>query len=95
MLASRKATGIADKPWVLAIVLLALTVLAYLPVWRCGYIWDDDAYVTQNRLLTAPDGLERIWFSAHRQSQYFPLVIHNVAIRAPVVGLEPDGLSLC
>ena len=89
-----KATGIADKPWVLAIVLLALTVLAYLPVWRCGYIWDDDAYVTQNRLLTAPDGLERIWFSAHRQSQYFPLVYTTLRFEHALWGLNPMGYHL-
>jgi len=34
---------------------------------------DDDEYVTNNPLLTAPDGLKRIWFSLDSPSQYFPL----------------------
>src|SRR5215470_11763362 len=56
-----------------AAAILSMTAIAYLPAMSGGFIWDDDAYVTQNPLLTAPDGLQRIWFSLHRQSQYFPL----------------------
>ena len=41
----------------LAALLVAATVLAYQPAWHAGFIWDDDVYVTNNRLLTAPDGL--------------------------------------
>ena len=50
-----------------------LTLLAYQPVWHAGFIWDDDRYVTNNPLLSAPDGLWRIWFSLDAPSQYFPL----------------------
>src|SRR6266566_5078650 len=45
------------------LLLIAATILVYQPVWHAGFIWDDDVYVTENRLLTAPDGLRRIWFS--------------------------------
>src|SRR5689334_20751857 len=54
------------------IVCLA-TALAYQPAWHAGFIWDDDRYVTNNPLLSAPDGLWRIWFSLDAPSQYFPL----------------------
>ena len=86
-----KATRIANKPWVLAIALVILTFLAYLPALRCGYVWDDDFYVTKNPLLTAPDGLERIWFSAHNQSQYFPLVYTTLRFEHTLWGLHPVG----
>jgi tetratricopeptide (TPR) repeat protein len=86
-----KATPPANKPWVLAIALVVLTFLAYLPALRCGYVWDDDAYVTKNPLLTAPDGLERIWFSAHNQSQYFPLVYTTLRLERALWGLDPFG----
>ena len=86
-----KATRIANKPWVLAIALVILTFLAYLPALRCGYVWDDDFYVTKNPLLTAPDGLERIWFSAHHQSQYFPLVYTTLRFEHTLWGLRPAG----
>jgi tetratricopeptide (TPR) repeat protein len=55
-------------------VLLAVaTIVVYQKAWGAGFIWDDDLYVTQNKLLTAPDGLSRIWFSLDSPSQYFPL----------------------
>src|SRR5215471_7206247 len=57
-----------------ALLLVLITFIAYFPALRAGFIWDDDAYVTNNPMLTAPDGLQQIWFSAHSQSQYFPLV---------------------
>jgi hypothetical protein len=41
---------------VLALFLVAATILAYQPAWNGGFLWDDDAYITNNELLTAPDG---------------------------------------
>ena len=57
-----------------ALALLVFVLFAYSPAAGAGFIWDDDKYVTENPMLTAPDGLKQIWFSAHTQSQYFPLV---------------------
>jgi len=54
-------------------LIVLLVFLAYFPALRGGFIWDDDAYVTNNPLLTAPDGWRRIWFSTDSPSQYFPL----------------------
>jgi tetratricopeptide (TPR) repeat protein len=59
--------------WLPALLLAAAVVLAYQPAWQAGFVWDDDVYVTNNRLLAAPDGLQRIWFSTDSPSQYFPL----------------------
>jgi tetratricopeptide (TPR) repeat protein len=86
-----KSALIGGQPWVLAVALVALTFLAYLPALRGGFVWDDDAYVTRNPLLTAPDGLERIWFSAHHQSQYFPLVYTTLRFERELWGLNPFG----
>ena len=77
--------------WLMVGLLVLGTVLAYQPVWRAGFIWDDDAYVTQNAMLTAPDGLSQIWFSAHRQSQYFPLVYTTLRFERALWGLNPQG----
>ncbi|MFM2293716.1 MAG: hypothetical protein RLZZ350_129 [Verrucomicrobiota bacterium] len=71
--------------------LVLLVVVAYLPVWHAGYVWDDDRYVTENPLLTAPDGLWKIWFSAHVQSQYFPLVFTTLRLEHTLWGLHPLG----
>jgi tetratricopeptide (TPR) repeat protein len=84
----------ARHPAVLAGVLMLLVVLAYLPALRCGFIWDDDAYVTQNPMLTAPNGWREIWFSAHTQSQYFPLVYTTFRLERDLWGLNPFGFHL-
>jgi len=72
-----------------AIVLL--TLLAYWPALWGGFVWDDDAYVTRNPLLTEPDGLRRIWFTAHKQSQYFPLTFTTLRFGYSLWGLNPVG----
>src|SRR5437016_10180693 len=42
-----------------AIVLI--TALAYLPIFRGGFIWDDETWITDNRLLRTLGGLRAIW----------------------------------
>ena len=74
-----------------AVMILLLTAVAHIPAMRGWFIWDDDAYVTENRLLTAPDGLKRIWFSAHHESQYFPLVFTTLRFERMLWGLNPIG----
>src|SRR5438105_8847143 len=90
--------GIAQWPFVsrwrvylFALLLAAITILAYRPAWHGGFLWDDDAYVTNNELLTAPDGLRRIWFSFDSPSQYFPLVYTTFRIERALWGLNPAG----
>ncbi len=48
----------------MGILLVVLTVLAYLPVMHGGFIWDDDALITENRMIKADDGLRQIWLTA-------------------------------
>lgn len=72
---------------VLALLLIAATAFAYQKAWTAGYIWDDDIYVTTNELLTAPDGLKRIWFSLDSPSQYFPLVYTSFRIEHALWGV--------
>jgi tetratricopeptide (TPR) repeat protein len=77
--------------WLAGFALAALTLLAYLPVWHAGFIWDDDVYVTANPLLTAPDGLRRIWFTLDSPSQYFPLTYTWLRLERGLWGLHPAG----
>src|ERR1017187_2324937 len=72
-------------------LIVLLVFLAYLPALRGGFIWDDDEYVTDNPLLTAPDGLRRIWFSMDSPSQYFPLTYTVFRIERSLWGLNPAG----
>ncbi len=57
-------------PWVL---LFAVTLLAYLPAMRGGFLWDDDFHVTQPELQSV-EGLRRIWFEMGATQQYYPLL---------------------
>ena len=49
--------------WLMVVLLVLVTVLAYQPVWHAGFIWDDDQYVTNNLTLHSLDGLRQIWCS--------------------------------
>lgn len=71
-------TGTSAQPrlarWILALsVVLLVTTGAYWQVRTLGWTgWDDTAYVTKSPLMTAPDGLRRIWVT-HETEQYYPL----------------------
>lgn len=80
--------------WPGILVIVLATLAAYWPVFSAGFIWDDDAYVTENSLLTTADGWWRIWFSAHHQSQYFPLVYSTLRLEYALWGLKPLGYHL-
>ena len=77
--------------WLFAMVLVLATIFAYRPAWNGSFVWDDDFYVTKNRLLTAPDCLRRIWFSLESPSQYFPLTSTSFRIERSLWGLKPTG----
>ena len=77
----------------LAIIIL-ITCAAYYPALQAGFIWDDDYYVTENHLLTAPDGLRRIWLTTESPSQYFPLTYTIFMIERGLWNLDPLGYHL-
>src|SRR5213078_2310483 len=72
-------------------LLAAVTIFAYRPAWNGGFLWDDDDYIIKNDLLTASDGLRRIWFSLDSPSQYFPLVYTTFRLERAIWGLHPSG----
>ncbi len=78
----------------LCFLLIAMTLAAYAPALRAGYVWDDNDYVTENPLLSEPDGLARIWFSMDAPSQYVPMVYTVLRIEYAAWGLDPFGYHL-
>jgi protein O-mannosyl-transferase len=76
---------------IFAVVLATVTILAYRPAWHGGFLWDDDAYIINNKLLTVPDGWQRIWFSLDSPSQYFPLTYSTFRIERALWGLNTTG----
>ncbi|HUG12024.1 MAG TPA: tetratricopeptide repeat protein [Opitutaceae bacterium] len=71
----------------LGLALLGLTVLAYLPALSCGFIWDDDAHLTQNPCIVGPLGFADIWTSAY--ARICPLVQSTFWLEYRLWGLEP------
>jgi len=86
------------KPWArlaMSGTLIVLFVfLAYLPALRGGFIWDDDTYVTENATLHDLGGLQRIWFEASAEPQYYPMVFTTFWLEYHLWGLNPVGFHL-
>src|SRR5256885_11369138 len=78
-----------SRACIFALVLAAVTILVYRPAWNGGVLLDDDAYVTNNELLNAPDGLRRILVSLDSPSPYFPFVYTTIRVEAALFGLKP------
>ncbi|MHC4991991.1 MAG: tetratricopeptide repeat protein, partial [Planctomycetota bacterium] len=87
------APGGARKPWLGAGLILVLTLLAYLPAMHGGFIWDDDDYVSENRVLDSPDALRLIWAKGNTP-QYYPVVFTSFWLEKQAWGLDPMGYHI-
>jgi tetratricopeptide (TPR) repeat protein len=75
------------RAWFQALVLVALVFIAYIQVFRAGFIWDDESHLTRNPCVIGPLGLKEIWTTA--QAVYYPLVLTTFWVLHKVVGLNP------
>ncbi len=73
---------------------MAATLAAYQPVWHAGFIWDDDAHVTENATLRSLNGLRRIWFERGATPQYYPVVHSSFWLEYHLWQLNPLGYHL-
>jgi tetratricopeptide (TPR) repeat protein len=72
-------------------LLVAMTLAAYAPVVHNGFIWDDDAYVTENVALRSLTGLGRIWLDFGATPQYYPMVHTTFWVEYQLWQLDPSG----
>ena len=49
------------RDWLWGLILILAVILTYTPIWRAGFIWDDDAVLTANPCIVGPLGLKEIW----------------------------------
>lgn len=73
-------------------VLLSAVLVAYVPAYRGGYIWDDLDHhlpVTQRDRTVA--GLARYWFEPGATPQYYPLTHTAFWLESQLWGLAPLG----
>ncbi len=75
-------------------LIVLLVFLAYLPALHGGFVWDDDAYVTENPTLHNVEGLRLIWFKVGVLPQYYPLVHTTFWLEYHLWGLHPLGYHL-
>ena len=81
------------RDWVLALLLVIVTMFAYLPAWNGTPIWDDDAHLTKPELRSL-EGLAKIWTQPGATQQYYPLVHTLFWVEHRLWGDWPEGYHL-
>jgi tetratricopeptide (TPR) repeat protein len=81
------------REWLAALALGIVTVIAYLPVWQAGFIWDDDTFLLNNPLIQRADGLRLFWFST-AAPDYFPATSTTLWIEWRLWGAHALGYHL-
>ncbi|MCC7202777.1 MAG: tetratricopeptide repeat protein [Nitrospirae bacterium] len=81
------------KGWLQALLLAAVTFIAYIPVWHAGFIWDDDKFLLNNPLIRMSDGLYRFWFTASAPD-YFPATSTTLWLEWRLWGENPLGYHI-
>ena len=73
--------------------LIALTLVAFLPVFDAGFVrWDDHYSVEDNAGLRDPAGLAKIWDPRARATpQYYPLVFSSYWLEYRLWGVDARG----
>lgn len=69
-------------------------LLAFIPSWWTGFVWDDVQYILQNQDLHSWQGLLRIWFVPSSSPQYYPLTFTTFWIEYHLWGLNPTDYKL-
>jgi tetratricopeptide (TPR) repeat protein len=79
------------RDWFAAALLVALTVLVYLPaIVHGGFIWDDNALLTDNATIKDNSGLYTIWFTT-KLVDYVPLTSTSFWIEWRLWHMNPMG----
>jgi len=77
----------------LGLALTAITILAYLPVWHAGFIWDDDSMLLNNPLIHQHYGWLRAWFT-RAADDFVPATVTSLWLEWHVWGANPLGYHL-
>jgi tetratricopeptide (TPR) repeat protein len=80
----------APRVWAL---IFGVTLAAYLPALRGGFIWDDAGHVTRPDLQSV-SGLGRIWFDLGATQQYYPVLHTAFWLEHRLWGDSPVGYHL-
>jgi tetratricopeptide (TPR) repeat protein len=67
--------------------LVVAVILAYQQTWHAGFIWDDDAHLTENPCIVGELGIKGIWTTS--AATYYPLVLTSFWVLHALWGLNP------
>jgi hypothetical protein len=73
--------------WLWGLILMLAVILAYMPVWQAGFIWDDSVVLTANPCIVGPLGLKEIWTTS--AADICPLTLTTFWIEHALWGLGP------
>jgi tetratricopeptide (TPR) repeat protein len=77
-----------------ALVISAATLWIYWPALHGGWLWDDDSYITDNRLLHSMAGLGTFWFQPGAFRDWYPLEETVLWLEWHLWGLNTLGYHL-
>ena len=78
---------LAGRGWPWGLLLVLAVLLAYGPVWRAGFVWDDSSILTANPCIVGPLGFRQIWTTHF--ADICPLTVSAFWLEHALWGLSP------
>ena len=89
-IAAPKTSGMRWQTIAGVAVILATLCVAYWPARHGEFVLDDELLVTHNKLVRAPDGLYRIWFTT-QPADYWPVTNTAFWLQWRLWKMDPTG----
>src|SRR4051794_6859068 len=86
-----KAPRVSKRAILISAALVACVVLAYLPAFHAGYVWDDEDHLPASFVQRSLTGLWLVWFKLGATPQYYPLTHTTFWLESQLWGTHPTG----
>jgi tetratricopeptide (TPR) repeat protein len=83
----RRAPSWFRRDWFWGLILILLVILVYTPVWKAGFVWDDETILTTNPCIVGPLGLTEIWTTSY--ANICPLTLTTFLAEHALWALNP------
>lgn len=77
------------RQWSRAALLALVTLVAYLPAWKAGFLWDDDLLLTENRRVQS-GSLRELW-TYSPETECYPITWTSFWLEWRCWGMNPAG----
>ena len=75
------------RDWFWGLILILSVILVYTPVWKAGFVFDDNEILTANPCIVGPLGLKEIWTTS--AADICPLTLTTFWAEHALWGLHP------